>query len=222
MSVHPHDSADSALHKMVSRRELLRRLAYLGFGTAAAAHLPGCPGGSKWAGPKEHSDGDEAAAGAESNNAPRELRLNLANYTADGMHEWQAGTLKGFVFKDAAGQWLALSRSCTHSRCPVSWRENEGDFFCRCHKSRFDAQGNVLQGPAKRALPNYPVREEGSELVLDLSGVQPTDFEKAKGGSSERDDDDDDQDEDEHRGRGRGRGGDDFDDHSDEEGGWNP
>jgi nitrite reductase/ring-hydroxylating ferredoxin subunit len=217
------------LSGVVSRREMLGRLGYLGLGAAGLALLPGCPGGSTWL-PREERErlAREARAadgtGSGAAEMPLELRLAAADYSAAGVHQWSAGVLRGFILKDAAGQWLALSRTCTHSRCPVSWREAESVFHCRCHGSRFNPAGVVLKGPAKRDLPSYPVREEGSELVIDLSGAGPSDIEKpqrsgkagsAADGTEHEDGDDADK-------RDDGKGNEDNGSGDDAQAGWNP
>lgn len=44
----------------------------------------------------------------------------------------------------------ALSLSCSHLGCKVEARPSQ--LVCPCHGSRFDLEGNVLHGPATRAL----------------------------------------------------------------------
>lgn len=41
---------------------------------------------------------------------------------------------------------------CTHFGCTVDWNPTEQAFLCPCHGSRFDGMGQVLDGPANRAL----------------------------------------------------------------------
>ncbi len=217
----------------VSRRQLLGRLGALGAMLYGLPLLSGCPGGSTWKAGGEGQGGEKGAAGADAQamSVPAEYRMSLP---ADGaITDWQAGAAKGYVMLDAAGQWTAISRVCTHSRCKVNHRAEQSDFECPCHHSIFDLEGKVLKGPAKRDLPHYPVRVEGGELVIDLSGISPSDMARpGKGGASGGHDDDDD--DDDHRGRGRGhdedeehededdRGGDHDDDGGKTEGGWNP
>lgn len=52
----------------------------------------------------------------------------------------------------------ALSLVCTHLGCTVEQAEN--GFRCPCHGSRYDAQGNVTQGPARQSL--HPLKVEVS------------------------------------------------------------
>lgn len=47
----------------------------------------------------------------------------------------------------------AIRPICTHLGCTVDWQSTENRFVCPCHGSQYDAQGRVLQGPARRSLP---------------------------------------------------------------------
>jgi len=59
----------------------------------------------------------------------------------------------------------ALSLVCTHLGCTL---ENKSDgFACPCHGSRFDADGNVLHGPADKSLQSLHV-EVTAEGNLEL------------------------------------------------------
>ena len=59
-------------------------------------------------------------------------------------------------FKQSEGVWLvrdgheiyALLAVCTHLGCIVAWNPGEKSWDCPCHGSRFDIEGNVLNGPA--------------------------------------------------------------------------
>lgn len=62
------------------------------------------------------------------------------------------GTRKLAVYCDVDGELHALSAVCPHLGCIVSWNGAEKSWDCPCHGSRFDATGEVLHGPAHRAL----------------------------------------------------------------------
>ena len=52
------------------------------------------------------------------------------------------------AFRDDDGVLHALSSTCTHLGCQVSFNAAERTWDCPCHGSRFDIEGRVLQGPA--------------------------------------------------------------------------
>jgi len=55
---------------------------------------------------------------------------------------------------DAQGIY-AMSMQCTHRGCAVGFSGSV--LVCPCHLSRFDSNGNVLQGPATTPLPHFKV-----------------------------------------------------------------
>lgn len=55
-----------------------------------------------------------------------------------------------WVFSDENGI-AALSTVCRHLGCVVK-REEDGEYTCPCHGSKFDAIGKVLYGPSPRGL----------------------------------------------------------------------
>ena len=67
------------------------------------------------------------------------------------------GATKIAVFKDEHGAIHERSAVCTHLYCIVNWNSAEHTWDCPCHGSRFDAFGNVVNGPAITPLP--PVEE---------------------------------------------------------------
>jgi cytochrome b6-f complex iron-sulfur subunit len=46
----------------------------------------------------------------------------------------------------------AINPTCTHLGCTVAWKADQNQFVCPCHGSRYDNQGRVVHGPAKRSL----------------------------------------------------------------------
>jgi Rieske Fe-S protein len=56
------------------------------------------------------------------------------------------------VYRDDAGQLRALSPTCTHLGCVVEFNDAERTWDCPCHGSRFDTDGTVIRGPARKPL----------------------------------------------------------------------
>lgn len=60
---------------------------------------------------------------------------------------------------------FALSPICTHKGCKVRPQEDRS-FLCKCHKSRFDPDGKVLNGPATTDLLRLKVKLSPENRVL--------------------------------------------------------
>lgn len=63
--------------------------------------------------------------------------------------------LKPQLFLNAlhsAAGLLGLGKRCSHMGCALKWNESEGSYDCPCHGSRFDKEGAILNGPAKRRI----------------------------------------------------------------------
>lgn len=70
------------------------------------------------------------------------------------------------VFVLAGEERRVVSAVCPHEGCEVAWRAPDGDFFCPCHDSIFDARGRRLSGPAQRDLEALPTRVENGVLQV--------------------------------------------------------
>ncbi len=65
--------------------------------------------------------------------------------------------------------FIALSRTCTHLGCALSWDDKENKFICPCHGSTYDQNGVVLTPPAIRPLDFYPVRIENGRIRINIA-----------------------------------------------------
>ena len=59
------------------------------------------------------------------------------------------------VYCDENGRLHGVNPKCTHLHCIVQWNDAELTWDCPCHGSRFDTDGNVIEGPALLPLECY-------------------------------------------------------------------
>jgi Rieske Fe-S protein len=80
------------------------------------------------------------------------------NLPRDHAHVIRDGLGKTGVYRDDNGQLHAVSMRCTHLGCLVRFNAAERSWDCPCHGSRFDVDGEVLEGPATKPLPRREPR----------------------------------------------------------------
>ncbi len=77
------------------------------------------------------------------------------------------GEHKVFIYRDHEGV-KAVSAICTHLGCVLEI--DEDGFICPCHGSSYDRSGEVLSGPAPRALSWFQVsKAPDGQLVIDMT-----------------------------------------------------
>lgn len=62
------------------------------------------------------------------------------------------------VHRDDAGMVHAVDAACTHIRCTVKWNTSERSWDCPCHGSRFQPDGRMLTGPARKDLARVRIK----------------------------------------------------------------
>ena len=87
--------------------------------------------------------------------SPDELAPGQAAVVRDGLS-------KTATYRDDDGVLHQVSARCTHLGCVVGWNAGERSWDCPCHGSRFDVDGNVLQGPAVKPLERIRPRDAGT------------------------------------------------------------
>ncbi|MFZ0828402.1 MAG: Rieske (2Fe-2S) protein [Verrucomicrobiia bacterium] len=87
----------------------------------------------------------------------------VSDYAADGIY----GRFRdqGFFVIRKGVLLFAVSAICTHRRCKLEAEPN-CSFRCPCHGSRFNPDGRVINGPAKRDLPVFPVSTNATGQLL--------------------------------------------------------
>lgn len=85
---------------------------------------------------------------------------NVADLPAGSLHA--LGTSPVCIGRDSKGVY-AMTLTCTHMGCNMAIRGNvsASGIYCACHGSRFDANGNVQNGPASSPLQHFAVSADG-------------------------------------------------------------
>ena len=74
------------------------------------------------------------------------------------------------VTRTSATQVVAVSRICTHQGCTVALPGGGvATLDCLCHGSRFEVNGQIVNGLAARPLGSLPAVIQGSEVVISLT-----------------------------------------------------
>lgn len=69
--------------------------------------------------------------------------------------------------------FLALYAVCTHLGCLPKWTPGNNRFECPCHGSKFEANGDYIEGPAPRDLDRFVATitfADGTSATTDGSG----------------------------------------------------
>ena len=63
------------------------------------------------------------------------------------------------IYKTENGEVQALNPVCTHAKCIVDWNKAEKTWDCPCHGARYDTDGQVLTGPARKSLERIEIAD---------------------------------------------------------------
>jgi len=61
------------------------------------------------------------------------------------------------VARITSTEYIAISQTCTHETISVNFQSAEKNFLCPRHGSKFDRNGNAINGPATKPLHKYNV-----------------------------------------------------------------
>ena len=73
-----------------------------------------------------------------------------------------------FLVKTGDTEVTALSSTCTHLGCRVSWNADEQALKCPCHGGAFDRTGAVKAGPPPKPLARLATRVDGEQVLVEL------------------------------------------------------
>jgi nitrite reductase/ring-hydroxylating ferredoxin subunit len=78
-----------------------------------------------------------------------------------------------------ANHVYAFSMACPHENAAVKWVAKQQRFFCTKHDSEYTPDGTYTTGHATRNLDRFPVRRDGTSVVVSLDRVFHSDANKA-------------------------------------------
>lgn len=94
------------------------------------------------------------------------LEIPLQDVVASAVFPIQYGGTPGIVVQEDDGGLKAFSLLCTHLACTVVWNAEKKEFHCPCHDALFDAQGNVISGPAPAPLERWRVEVRNDKVLV--------------------------------------------------------
>ena len=152
-------------HHTPQGSEVTRRAVVAGTGIlAVSATLAACSSYGQSAGPASDAPADQPAAGTDQSALAGETLAKTGDVPVGG----------GAVFADQGvvvtqptpGSFKAFSATCTHTGCTVN-RVASGTINCPCHGSKYAiADGAVVNGPAKKPLPERQITVSGDTIQL--------------------------------------------------------
>jgi Rieske Fe-S protein len=128
------------------------------FVALSSAVLTGCDRGQK----TDRAKNTDAAPTTHVATQPADAGL-VTSFDKDDVYD--AFRDQGFFVIRRDKKLFVLSSICTHKGCKVRVSDDL-TFFCKCHHSEFDKDGNVTKGPAKRSLPRLEVMVDERQHVL--------------------------------------------------------
>jgi Rieske Fe-S protein len=162
---------ETLIRELISRKKFMRLTTMLGLSSVTASILAACGGSSGGGQTTQASGGEQSTTQASGSSVSK-------GETIASISEVPANSAKGFTDTDTGqpavlvhlqnGNFAAFSAVCTHEGCTVSYQPDSQKLVCPCHGSIFDpAQGAAVnQGPARTALPQIAVAQQGGEVVL--------------------------------------------------------
>lgn len=99
---------------------------------------------------------------------PEKMIGSLADLNSQGSISAEFNGDSILALQNAKGEITIFSLVCSHKRCTVKWKSEVKEFHCPCHEGKYNAVGNVIDGPPPGPLRRfaYEIRE-GNLWVLN-------------------------------------------------------
>lgn len=78
------------------------------------------------------------------------------------------------------GSIYALDLTCPHQNTAIRWSARENRFECPKHHSKYSPMGIFLEGRATRSLDRFPIKVDGTRIVVDVDTTYREDHDHAQ------------------------------------------
>lgn len=105
---------------------------------------------------------------------PKIAEANVNSVKAGPVEDFQKNSAQIIKFgrqpviliRTEAGDFKALTATCTHLDCIVQYRTDLKQIWCACHNGLYDLKGRNISGPPPRPLEEYAVNIVSGEIVV--------------------------------------------------------
>jgi cytochrome b6-f complex iron-sulfur subunit len=157
--------------QFVSRREFCAGACQVASCATLATLVSACGGEGSPTGPSGDGGGGTSILptlnGQFANSSVQVTTTGSALANADGAAVIQSIAGVFLVARTSATTFTAIDGVCTHEGCTVNG-VNGATYVCPCHGSRYNRNGQVVNGPAKAALRQYNTTFTNDVLTIAL------------------------------------------------------
>uniref|UniRef100_A0A7C4LND8 Rieske (2Fe-2S) protein n=1 Tax=Schlesneria paludicola TaxID=360056 RepID=A0A7C4LND8_9PLAN len=100
------------------------------------------------------------------------VRFSLQADKVDAWNLFRSQTVGTVYLRKIAGQVLAFNDVCPHLGCKIDYKPAEGAFFCPCHASRFNLDGERQNDIPPRDMDRLEWREEDGVVWVKYVNYQ--------------------------------------------------
>src|SRR3974390_707178 len=94
------------------------------------------------------------------------LAAKVAELKPNTAKTFRFGTRPGLLVETAAGEYRAMSATCTPLGWTVQYRADLREIWCACHNGMYDLNGRNISGPPPRPLEAFDVQVRGGDIFV--------------------------------------------------------
>lgn len=94
------------------------------------------------------------------------LAAKVGELKPNSAKTFRFGSRPGLLILSSAGEYRAMSATCTHLGCTVQFRPELKEVWCACHNGLYDLSGRNVSGPPPRPLEQFEVQVRGDEIFV--------------------------------------------------------